>query len=421
MKNYTPNPLLYAANEDFLSSFRLAITMCSSVDREVLARAVARAMERYPYFSVSPVREGERLVLRFNARPVPVFADGHCAVLGSEEACGHLVTFGCEGRRIFLDASHYIADGVGIVPLLKTVLYLYAAEVYGTDGLQSERILMPDSPVAEEEYADPFSGALPEIDDPRPARRVPDTAYAPDPEAFDEGGLYAYHLRIPQKAMMAKANPSDGSPVSFLTTMLYRAMCALDDEIALPIVAHVQHQYRAALRTPLCRHSMVSYIPAVLPVRAKDWDVELQNTVLRGQIILDSDVTADLCAVRRPVEAMPRGEDVTLAERKRAMRSFVENSICGKSFGISYVGKMDWSGLDRYVEDLQAYIGEKHARNMILIEVMTIGEDFTLTFMQGGRGRRYVDAFVEQIRAFDIPVEVVGEERYALCDTVLPE
>jgi hypothetical protein len=41
--------------------------------------------------------------------------------------------------------------------------------------------------------------------------------------------------------------------------------------------------------------------------------------------------------------------------------------------------------------------------------------------MQGGRGRRYVDAFVEQIRAFDIPVEVVGEERYALCDTVLPE
>jgi hypothetical protein len=418
---WKPNPLLYAADIDFYSSFTLSVTMSDPVDHAILSRAVEIAMPRYPYFCITPERSGNHLMLAFNPRPVAVFCDGRCAALGSEECNGHLLSFGCEGDRILLHASHYIADGMGIVPLLKTVLYLYASERYGTDGLQSERILMPDSPVAEEEYADPFSGALPEIDDPRPARRVPDTAYAPDPEAFDEGGLYAYHLRIPQKAMMAKANPSDGSPVSFLTTMLYRAMGALDDAIALPIVAHVQHQYRAALRTPLCRHSMVSYIPAVLPVRAKDWDVELQNTVLRGQIILDSDVTADLCAVRRLVEAMPRGEDVTLAERKRAMRSFVENSICGKSFGISYVGKMDWSGLDRYVEDVQVYIGEKHARNMILIEVMTIGEDFTLTFMQGGRGRRYVDAFVEQIRAFDIPVEVVGEERYALCDTVLPD
>ena len=50
---------------------------------------------------------------------------------------------------------------------------------------------------------------------------------------------------------------------------------------------------------------------------------------------------------------------------------------------------------------------------------MTINEDFSLTFMQSGKGKKYVNAFMEEIRGLDIPVYLVGEERYALCDTVL--
>ena len=71
------------------------------------------------------------------------------------------------------------------------------------------------------------------------------------------------------------------------------------------------------------------------------------------------------------------------------------------------------------VEDLHVYIGEKHTKNMLLIEVMTVGEDFSLTFMQSGRGEKYLNAFLEEFRAIDIPVRLVGEERYALCDTDL--
>ena len=103
------------------------------------------------------------------------------------------------------------------------------------------------------------------------------------------------------------------------------------------------------------------------------------------------------------------------------MRRYIEDSICGKTFGISYVGKMDWCGLDQYVEDLHAYIGEKDTPNMLLIEVMTVGADFSVNFMQSGRGNRYVDAFIDQLKSFDIPVQLVGQERYALCDTRIPQ
>jgi hypothetical protein len=81
---------------------------------------------------------------------------------------------------------------------------------------------------------------------------------------------------------------------------------------------------------------------------------------------------------------------------------------------------MDWCGLERYVEDLHPYIGEKHTQNLLILEVMTVGEDFSLTLMQSGRGEKYRDAFLEEISALGIPVRLVGEERYALSNTDLP-
>jgi hypothetical protein len=134
-------------------------------------------------------------------------------------------------------------------------------------------------------------------------------------------------------------------------------------------------------------------------------------------VILKGGYEADVASVNRLIGAFPC--EASFAGKRDAMARYAENSIRGKTFGISYVGKMDWCGLDRYVEDLHAYIGEKHTENMLIVEVMTVGEDFSLTFMQSGRGETYLNAFMEEIRALGIPVRPVGEERYALCDTDL--
>ena len=417
--NFKPNPLLYGANEDFFSTFRLAIRMNSPVDYELLARSVEKAMVRYPYFCVYPEREGETLVLRYNKRPLPVFPDDRTVTLGSEDSRGHLISFGCKDRTIFIDASHYLADGMGVDPLLKSLLYIYVTERYGTEGLEVERIRMPDSLVCEGEFAYPFPDRMIEAEELDILPKAPEEAYSLDPDAFDKDGLYSYHLHIPQKAMMAKASSSDGSPVSFISVLLYRALHRLDQNIDKPVVAHVQHQYRPTLQTPMSHHSLVNYIPVVLSPRMSGWDVEKQNTVVRGQVILKGGRDADVVAIRHLIEAFP--VDASLADKKEAMARYAEESIHGKTFGISYVGKMDWCGLERYVNDLHAYIGEKHTENMLLIEIMTVGEDFSLTFMQSGRGEKYLNAFLQEIRALDIPVSLVGEEKYALCNTCLPE
>ena len=414
---FKPNPLLYGANEDFLSTFRLAIRMKETVDHDLLSRSVEKAMVRYPYFCVYPAREGESLVLRYNDRPIPVFSDDRTVLLGSDESNGHLISFGCKDKTIFIDASHYLADGMGVDPLMKSLLFCYLSERYGDDGLAAERIRMPDSSLSEAEHAYPFPEVKIDAEGIDFLPEAPKEVYELDAEDFDNEGAYAYHLHIPQRAMMAKASSSDGSPVSFLSVMLYRALHKLDDAIDKPIVAHVQHQYRAALRAPMTHHSLVSYIPVDMSPRLKKWDVEKQNTVVRGQVILKGGIEADIAAINRLIEAFP--SEAAFDDKKNAMARYAENSVRGKTFGISYVGKMDWCGLDRYIDDLHAYIGEKHTKNMLLIEVMTIGEDFSLTFMQSGKGEKYLNAFIQELRALDIPARLVGEERYELCKTNL--
>ena len=414
---FRPNPLLYGANEDFFSTFRLAIRMKDTVAYDLLCRAAEKAMVRYPYFSVSPRREGESLWLIHNSRPLPVFPDDRTVVLGSEDGNGHLLSFGCKGNTVFIDCSHYLADGMGIDPLMKTLLYLYVSERYGTEGLKAERIRMPDSPICEGEHLYPFPLHPLQAEEVCILPQEPQEAYPLDPDAFDAEGLYAYHLHIPQSEMMAKASSSDGSPVSFLSVLLYRALLRIDRNIEKPVVAHVQHQYRAVLRTPLSHHSLVSYIPVTMYPRIGKWNVEKKNTVVRGQVILKGDKSSDIASINRLIEAFPHS--ASLADKRDAMAEFAKQSIRGKTFGISYVGKMDWCGLERYVEDLHAYIGEKHTKNMLLIEVMTVGADFSLTFMQSGKGETYLNAFMDEIRSHDIPVRLVGEERYHLCDTRL--
>ena len=412
---FKPNPLLYGVNKNFYSTFRLAIRMKEAVDYDLLSRSVAKVMVRYPYFCVSPEREGENLVLRHNKRPLPVFPDDRTITLGSDESGGHLISFGCKDKTILIDASHYLADGMGVDPLMKSLLYAYVSERYGAEGLETARIRMPGSPVCEDEHAYPFPDEAMSMEGHNRLPEAPEDAYGLNPDAFDREGLYAYHLHIPQKAMMAKASSSDGSPVSFLSVMLYRAFHRLDHHVDKPVVAHVQHQYRAMLRTPMSHHSLVSYIPVTLSPRLRDWDVEKQNTVVRGQVILKGGCEADVASVNRLLESFP--SDGSFVDKRDAMARYAANSIRGKTFGISYVGKMDWCGLEQYVEDLHAYIGEKRTENMLLVEVMTVGEDFSLTFMQSGRGESYRDAFVEELRALGIPVRLVGEERYNLCDT----
>ena len=55
---------------------------------------------------------------------------------------------------------------------------------------------------------------------------------------------------------------------------------------AFLFVVQQPQQYAAALSAHISHHSVVNYIPVTLAPRLSKWDVERQNTVVRGQVIL---------------------------------------------------------------------------------------------------------------------------------------
>ena len=55
------------------------------------------------------------------------------------------------------------------------------------------------------------------------------------------------------------------------------------------------------------------------------------------------------------------------------MRQFIENSIKPKTFGISYMGKMRWCGMDKYIEDLNKAV--ENNEGAIQWKEWTLGEN----------------------------------------------
>lgn len=96
-------------------------------------------------------------------------------------------------------------------------------------------------------YLYPFSEAPIPNEDPLPLKPKKFQPFHFEDALFDEGGSYAYNLQIDQQDLMKYAKNNDGSPVSFVSVMLYKALMDLYPETEKDIVFKVPHEYRKAL------------------------------------------------------------------------------------------------------------------------------------------------------------------------------
>ena len=64
--------MFYGANRDFANAFSVRVTLKNPIEPEPLRRALDKAMERYPYFSVRLRATEKELVLEDNPLPVSI-------------------------------------------------------------------------------------------------------------------------------------------------------------------------------------------------------------------------------------------------------------------------------------------------------------------------------------------------------------
>lgn len=413
-------PLIYAANEQFKNTIRFAVELYEDIDPEALRYAVKQVQKRYPYFSVKIEKEGESFILAENDLPFVITADEKPVCLNSAASNGHLLAFGWKERTIWVDISHFIGDGNGLAPLVKTLAYYYVERRYGSDGIDTSSIRLVTDRIEEDEYAYPFPEApIPNEDTISIGKKSYDPFFFED-TLFDDGGSYAYHLQVRQKDLMACAKCNDGSPVSFISVMLYKALINLYPETEKDIIFQIPHEYRKVLGHPLSHDCLARVFFVKLAARDRSKSVEMLNTSVRGQMVLGSDESADIESINGMLQLNAYMQTLPLEGKKQAMRGLVSGSLAENTFGVSYTGNISWGGMEKYIRDLHLYAGENDRSKSLGVELFTLGDYFCICVMQPGKYPVFVQSLIQSFTSCGIECRLMSEARFHLADYEIP-
>ncbi|MBP0972439.1 MAG: hypothetical protein J5851_00875 [Oscillospiraceae bacterium] len=417
------NHLIYAADQDLHNSIRLGITLTEPVDPDALRAALPLAAKRFPFFAVKLVKVGEELRFEPNDAPFVVSADGGTVTLGTEESNGHLFAFAYQGNTLYVDLSHFVSDGNGSFQFLKTLLYSYLHILHPEAQFDEESILLPDSPILPAELeCDPYP------EQPLPVTPLGDMTRPEEilmlhdqPQGYENSKDWtAFRFHIKQKDLMGYASSVDGSPSTFVSSLLFRAVSDLHPENPLPVVCGVQHQFRKALRKPFSHLCHVNIVPIEYPFRLRGKEMMKLNTISRGRLILRGDDENDKLTVNRHIDDDKRIRKMTYAEKRNYMRQVLLDGIGKNTFEVSYTGRVPWSGVDAYITDVSPYL-DMTLSGGISAEIFTVRDEFCINIMQRSPDSKYFDRVKGYLNELSIPFTALPPEHFAICGLRLPE
>lgn len=403
-------PFYYGASKEAPNTALVSVELQDEVRYELLRDVVSDVMERYPYFMVKPVVQGNEYVLEENREPVAVVAGTASVALGGGEANGHLLAFSCEANRIYLSFFHGLADGAGIFPLLRSVLYYYCREYY--DGkIDATGIRLIGSPIPEEEREEPYPLSVDEGIAPMGRYKGKPAFQLRDGGRITSEGAYYYRIRIPEDAFIKYTKANDGSPATMVSVFLYRAIAELHEEEEKSIVCGMAMNIRPVLNKPMCHHSVVSQLFLEYKPSMKTMDIQTLATCSRGMVLLQSQPENVWTSVRNNLSFFEQlGKMPELSQRQEYMKQVVARSMQMDTYKVSYVGKAALGGAEKYVRAIESYVDIGGAG--IMVEINALNGYFHLCFMQEFAEDVYVNSFIRQMEKEGIPCEKDGGGKF---------
>ena len=321
------------------------------------------------------------------------------------------------------DASHFITDGNGKFPFIKTILYYYLTELYPDEAFDTKTIALPGDKIPDIE-AD---------DNPYPEELLPESpmnmSLRPEHVFLLRDQMNGYEhmdkwtsfvFRIRQDALMAFASSLDGSPATFIASLMYRSITNSHPENHLPLVCGMQHQFRKALGNPLSHLCHVNVVPIIYPDKVKNWDIEKLNTSARGQLIIGADVEHDILTINEHIRNEKLIRDMTLSGKKKHMQKVILDGIGTNTFEVSYTGRVPWSGMDKYITNVVPYF-DLTLSGGLSIEIFSVGDAFSINIMQRNGNRQYVDGFTALLEEKGVAYIAEEPENFQMNGFQLPD
>ena len=385
---------------------RLGARMNDAVDGQVFLHAVKATIPRYPYYRRKLEIMGGALFLVNNDGEIPVFHTKEPPILSSEESNRHLIGFSWWEEWIYLDIFHGITDGSGAYEVMRTLLHYYCEQRYGVT-LPADSIRLAGEVIPDEEWKNPLEERTKL---PQPERQAVQESF----NLTEDGNLKrqsqptAYHITIPEEAVMRLCHQTGGSPAALFSLLACRAVACLYPDHSKTIRVMLPTNQRACLDVPKAHHSLVGGIGLDFDETISRLPFDEQVRVFRKGIHAQAEKDVMLKGVATQVALSQRIASIPTHQGRVQFCDAVNQAVDRFStLNVSYIGRAGFGGAEHYVREVRSLTCPT---GHVLVEAVAVGGRFELEWLQWIDSYALLKAFLEELQSADIPYNITAGE-----------
>ena len=402
-------PMLYLSTPDHPNTMGALVALKEPVDGDILRDVVEELRVRFPYYYVQVVAKENDLYPVPNPLPMTVRNSWAPIDLNSEASNRHLAAWKYEGKRLAFEISHSLTDGAGMLPYIKSALYLYLSRKTGR-AFDPEGFRLPGDDIPESETGDPFAG----LDIDGSEAPLYSKAATADFHRLDTGAgrdPRITYIKLSEAQLMRYCKDFDGSPNAFLAVMFARAARRCDPASEKTISIAVAINHKAMLGNRDNYRMFANVVELDFPKNRPLDDLLKACTVARGQIMLQAQPENSLWAMKQRKALYSKMDQLPLDMKLGLLAKSAGSARW--SLSISYANSRSFGPLDAYIDEF--YVLSETCVSDIMCEVSCINRSFFLAIGQGFSSEAFVKAFLDELSSVGISYEVMRTEPLRLC------
>lgn len=367
------------------SVFRVAATMKADIDPEILQRALARTLPRFPTLAVK-MRKG-LFWYYFETNPdipeiIPEKAPPCCAI-ESDETKGYLFRVSYYKKRINIEMFHALTDGTGALVFLKSLVSQYLT-LSGQGMFSSSTILDCDEQPSIDEIEDSFKKYY---DPHSKCKWIEERAYQLRGTRLPTEALGIVHGIIPLKGFLELAKSSNATVTEYITalliysiyyTQLKKRSCSLPVKVSVPVNLRNFFPSRTL-------RNFSSYINAGIFFNEKNKEYTFDEILQIVSDIMKNDVKEDKLTDKISANVIAEKNiflRITPLVLKNVVLRTAFNAFGEKLFtcALSNVGEVKVpEGMEEYIERFDFILGPP-VLNLLNCSVCSFKDDMIITF-----------------------------------------
>lgn len=401
-------PMLYLSTPDHPNTMGVLVALKEPVDGDILQEVVEELRVRFPYFYVKVTAKENDLFPVPNPLPMTVRNTWNPINLNSEASNFHLAAWKYDGKRLAFEISHSLTDGAGVLPYIKSALYLYLSR---KTGLTFDRhgFRLPGDDIPESETGNPFAGQ--DIDGAAPL-------YTKEPikdfyrlNTGKEKDSRITYIKLSEAQLMQYCRDYDGSPNAFLSVMFAKAVRRYDPANEKTVSIAVAIDHKAMLGNYDNYRMGANVVELDFPRSRSLEDLMKACTIARGQVMLQAQPENSLWAMKQRKALYAKMDQVPLDMKLGIMAKAAGSPRW--SISISYANSRSFGPLDPFIDEL--YVLSETGVSDIICEIACINHNFFLEIGQTFPADEFVNAFLNELASVGIGYEVMRKEPLRLC------